>query len=272
LLSFLEQNTTWRPALKIVVAYKWAPNPQDATVGATGAVDWSRAKPGLSEYDPVACELARRLADGAGGEVIGLTAGTKGVDATLARKAALSRGFDRAVIVADDSLEGAGTTELAAVLAAAVRHIGDVDLVITGDSSVDVGARMVPTVLAGQLGWPAVGEVTAVSGESGLLRVERAIPGGTQVLEITGPAILAASTDAAVPRVPGMRDILAAGKKPVETLELAALDVPASGATVTVTATSCPDLRARKGEIIDTADPAAAAAELVTALRGVGVL
>ena len=258
--------------MKIVVAYKWAPNPQDATVGAAGAVDWSRAKPGISEYDPVAFELARQLADATGGEVIGLTAGSKRVDATLARKAALSRGLDRVAIVADDSLEGAGATELAAVLAAAVRHIGDVDLVITGDSSVDVGAKMVPTVLAGQLGWPAVAEVTAVSGEAGQLHVERAIPGGTQVLEISCPAVLAASTDAAVPRVPGMRDILAAGKKPVETLEVVALDVPASGATVTVTDTSRPDLKARKGQIIKTGDPAAAADELVTALRGAGVL
>lgn len=258
--------------MKIVVAYKWAPNPQDASVGAGGAVDWSRAKPGISEYDPVAAELARRLADATGGEVIGLTVGTKRVDASMARKAALSRGLDRAVIVADDSLEGAGTTELAALLAAAVRHIGDVDLVITGDSSVDVGTKMVPAVLAGQLGWPMVGEVTAVSGEAGLLRVERDLASGTQVLEISGPAVLAASTDAAVPRVPGMKDILAAGKKPVETLEVAALDVPAGGTTVAVTGTSRPDLKARAGQMIDTADPAAAAVELVTALRGAGVL
>jgi electron transfer flavoprotein beta subunit len=259
--------------MKIVVAYKWAPNPQDASVGVDGVVDWDRAKSGISEYDPVAIELARRLADATGGEVVGLTAGPTRVDASLARKAALSRGFDRAVIVADDSLEGAGTTELAAVLAAAVRHIGEVDLVITGDSSVDVGARMVPAVLAGQLGWPAVGEVTAVSGiPGGLLRVERDIAGGTQVLEISGPAVLAASTNAAVPRIPGMRDILAAGKKPVETLGVAALDVPAGGTTVTVTRTSRPDLKARRQQMIDTADPAAAAAELVDALRSAGVL
>ncbi|RYV49736.1 electron transfer flavoprotein subunit beta/FixA family protein [Pengzhenrongella frigida] len=258
--------------MKIVVAYKWASNPQDATVGAQGTVDWSRAKPGFSEYDPVAAELARRLADATGGEVIGLTVGTKRVDATLARKAALSRGFDRAVIVADDSLEGAGSTQLAAVLAAAVRHIGDVDLVITGDSSVDVGSKMVPTVLAGQLGWPAVAEVISITGQAGALRVERAVPTGTQVLEITGPVVLAASTDAAVARVPGMKDILAAGKKPVESLDLAALDIPAAAGTTTVTGTSRPDLLTRKGQMIDASDPAAAAAELVAALRGAGAL
>jgi len=257
--------------MKIVVAYKWAPNPQDATVGADGAVDWSRAKPGISEYDPVAVELARTLADTNGGEVIGLTVGTTGVAAPLARKAALSRRLDRAVIVADDALEGAGTTEVAAVLAAAVRHIGDVDLVITGDSSVDVGSRMMTPVLAGQLGWPAVAAVSAVTGTAASLRVERAVGGGSELLGISGPAVLAAATDAVVPRLPGMKDILVAAKKPVVTLTLADLAVPAAGGTVTVRATSRPDLKTRKGQMIDTTDPNAAAAELVSALRGDGL-
>jgi electron transfer flavoprotein beta subunit len=259
-------------AVRIVVAYKWASNPQEAVVSVDGHVDWSRARPGISEYDPVAIELARRLADATGGEVIGLTAGTKVVGTAIACKTALSRGLDRAVIVADDTLKGAGATELAGVLAAAVRHIGDVDLVVTGDSSMDVGAKMVPTILAGRLGWPAVADVTAVATHSGALQVERTIPSGTQILEISGPAVVAASADAAVVRVPGMRDILAAGKKPVEYLTVAALDVPTTGPAVTVKSTSRPDLKARKGRMIDAADPVAAATELVSALRSAGAL
>jgi len=215
--------------MRIVVAYKWTCDPEEATVSADGTVDWSRAKPGLSTYDPVAIELARRLAEDAG-------------------------------------------AELTAVLAEAIRHIGDVDLVVTGDSSVDVAAKMVPTVLAGELGWPAVAEVTAVAGQAGELRVERAIPGGMQVLEISGPAVLAASADAAVPRVPGMKELLAAAKKPVEHLDLADLNVPTRSAVTTVTGRSRPDRKARKGQLLETGDPAAAAAELVTALRGAGVL
>jgi len=258
--------------MRIVVAYKWTCDPEEATVRADGTVDWSRAKPGISAYDPVAMELARRLADASGAELIGLTAGGKGVGTPIAAKAALSRGLDRVVIVEDESLREAGRSELAAVLAAAVRQIGDVDLVITGDSSVDVAAKMVPTVLAGRLGWPAVAEVTAVTGQVGSLRVERAIPGGVQVLEISGPAVLAASADAAVPHVPGMKELLAAAKKPADPLALTALDVPAPNAAMTVTGQARPERRARKGQLIDTADPVAAAAELVTALRAAGAL
>ena len=258
--------------MRIVVAYKWTCDPEEATVRADGTVDWSRAKPGISTYDPVAIELARRLAEEAGVELIGVTAGPKGVGAPIASKAALGRGLDRVVIIEDDSLREAGRSELAAVLAEAIRRIGDVDLVITGDSSVDVAAKMVPTVLAGELGWPAVVEVTAVTGQAGALRVERSIPGGVQVLEISGPAVLAASADAAVPRVPGMKELLAAGKKPVEQLELAALEVPPQNAVMTVRGMSRPERKARKGQLIDTADPAAAAIELVTALREAGAL
>jgi electron transfer flavoprotein beta subunit len=261
--------------MRIVVTYKWTCDPEEATVRADGTVDWSRAKPGISTYDPVAMELARRLADAAGAELIGLTAGGKGVGTPIAAKAALSRGLDRVVVIEDESLREAGRSELAAVLAAAIRRIGDVDLVITGDSSVDVAAKMVPTVLAGELGWPAVAEVTAVTGtgvQAGALRVERAIPGGVQVLEISGPAVLAAAADAAVPHVPGMKELLAAGKKPVDRLELTALDVPARSAVMTVTGRARPVRKARKGQLIDTADPAAAAAELVIALRAAGVL
>ncbi|MGO9079752.1 MAG: hypothetical protein ACLQDY_12010 [Streptosporangiaceae bacterium] len=258
--------------MRIVVAYKWACDPEEAAVGADGSVDWSRAKPGISVYDPTAIELARGLAQEAGAELVGLSAGGKGTGAAIACKAALARGLDRTVVVEDDSLDGAGTAQLAAVLAGAVRHIGDVDLVITGDSSVDVAAKMVPTVLAGLLGWAAAAEVTAVSGQPGALRVERAVPGGVEAVEISGPAVLAASADAAPPRVPGMKDLLAAGKKPVEHLDLAALDVPAVRASMTVKGTARPQSKERKGQLIDTADPAAAAAELVSALRAAGAL
>ena len=252
--------------MKIVVAYKWAPNPQDASVGSDGSVDFSRAKPALSEYDPVAIELGRRLADASGAELVGVSVGGKDVASALAKKAVLSRGLDRAVVTADDALVGADSARTAAALAEVVRGLDDVAVVLTGDSSVDVGAQLVPTLLAAQLGWPALTNVTAVSGTAGDLTVERAHEGGSQVLHATGPVVLAAATDAVVPRVPGMKDILAAGKRPTDEV---ALDAAAAGAVaaVEVVRTAPPELRARRGVVIDGSDAAAAAAQLVAALR-----
>lgn len=252
--------------MKIVVAYKWASNPQDVTVGADGSVDWSRAKGSVSEYDPVAFELARTLADAAGAEVIGLSVGDASIDTPLARKAALSRGLDRLVLVADDALAGASGTRLAAVLAAAVRSIGDVDLVLAGESSVDVGDKQVALTTAGALGWIGLSGVTAVSGTPGALVVERDSVDGVETLDVTGPVVLAATADAVVPRVPGMKEILAAAKKPVEVLALGDLDV-ANVADVDILSAAKPDVSTRAAVMFDASDVAAAAAQLTAALR-----
>jgi electron transfer flavoprotein beta subunit len=258
--------------MKIVVAYKWAPNPQDAEVAPDGTVDLSRTKAAVSEYDPVAFELARRLADATGGEVIGLTVGAAAIDTPLARKAALSRGLDRLVLVADDTLAGADGTRVAAVLAAAVRAIGDVDVVLAGDSSIDVAQGQVPLTLAGALGWLGLAAVSSVEAGADGLVIERDLPGGTTVLGVPTPVVLAATADAVVPRVAGMKDILAAAKKPVEVLDLASLDVPAPAATLVTLTTAKPAGGERHAQIIDGADPAAAAAQLVGALRQAGAL
>ncbi|MCT3008191.1 electron transfer flavoprotein beta subunit/FixA family protein, partial [Propionibacterium freudenreichii] len=87
--------------MTIVVAYKYAPNPQDAEVRGDGTVDWSRAKSAVSEYDPVAVQLGRELAGDA--EVVGISVGGADVASSMAKKNAMSRGLDRGLVVADDA-------------------------------------------------------------------------------------------------------------------------------------------------------------------------
>jgi len=253
--------------MKIVVAYKWAANPQDAEVRPDGSVGWGRAKSTVSEYDPVAFEVARRLTEASGGEVIGLSVGAVAIDTPLARKAALSRGLDRLVLVADDALADVDGTRIAAALAAAVTAIGDVDLVLAGDSSVDVAEGQVAMTLAGQLGWLGLAGVSSVEADGDRLRVERDLPTGISTLAVEGPVVLALTSDAVVARVPGMKDILGAAKKPTDVLSLSELAVAAPVVELTTLSATPPATGDRKGVLFDGADPAAAAAQLVEALR-----
>ena len=85
-------------------------------------------------------------------------------------------------MVADDSLREPGTTRTGLLLAEVVKRIGGVDVVLAGDSSIDNGAQLVPAVLAGALGWPALAQVTSVSGAPGSLSIERNHLGGSQRL------------------------------------------------------------------------------------------
>ena len=77
--------------MTVVVAYKYAANPQDASVAADGNVNWSRAKSTVSEYDPVAIQLGRDLADASGAELVGVSVGAKDAASSMAKKNALSK-------------------------------------------------------------------------------------------------------------------------------------------------------------------------------------
>lgn len=257
--------------MQVVVAYKWAGDPQEATVGADGAVDLSRAKAVVSDYDAVAIEIGRRAADAMGAELVGLSVGGPAVAAPMASKSALARGLDRVVLAVDDEFAVAGTTQVATVLAALVRRLDGVALVLTGDSSIDVGAKMVPTVIGGLLGWPTLTDVTGITPGDDALVVSRVLGAGVQELRLPLPAVVAVATDAAKPKAPGMKDVLAASKKPVEVVPVADLDLPpaAEGDLKAAGPLSGP---ARRGIRIDGTDPQAAARELIAALRKDGLL
>ena len=247
--------------MTIAVAYKWAANPQDASVGADGTVDWSRAKPAVSEYDPVAAQVGRTLADQTGTELVGVSVGPRAVSGSMAKKAAMSRGFDRGVVVADDATADWNLTAVARALAELVRGVGDVDLLLTGDASIDENARMTSALVAGYLGWPCLQEVQAVEKTDSGWTVTQSVPGGTRSIAVDGPAVIAVTADAAKTRVPGMKDILAAGKKKVAVVKVEAPPVP-----VELVERTRPETRSRKNKIVADAD------ELVAVLRTDGVL
>ena len=250
--------------MTVVVAYKYAANRQDASVTADGSVNWSRAKSTVSEYDPVAIQLGRDLADANGAELVGVSVGAKDAASSMAKKNALSKGLDRAVVVADGDAPTWNATKVASALAELVKGVDGADILLTGDSSVDEGARMVSALAAGYLGWPCFQGVVSVVKTAEGYEITQNVPGGTRTVAVAGPVVVAAAPDAVTPKVPSMKEILAAGKKPFATAEVSAADVE-----VTVTGRAKPDSKARKNQILAGPD---AAAQLIAALRSEGVL
>jgi electron transfer flavoprotein beta subunit len=253
--------------MTIAVLYKWAGNPQNASVAADGTVDWSGAKPAVSEYDTVAIEVGRQVADATGGELVGVSVGGADVASPLARKAVLGRGPDRAVLVADDATAAWNPTDVGRVLAALLGRVEGADLVLAGDVSIDEGAGIVPALTAGYLGWSCLLDVVGVARSADGWTVEQAVPGGTRTVAVTGPLVASVTTDAVKPRVPGVKDVLAAGKKPVDVVPVAGVPAPCSAPAVA--GRERPEAAHRAGR---TFSGGAATAELVSALRADGVL
>lgn len=244
--------------MKILVVFKWSQDPQDARVSADGAVDWQGVRMSANDDDPAAMAVARDIAS-PDGEIVGLTIG----DGETAWAAA--RGASSTVVVSD-ARTNADSAVTGAVLAAGVRRAGDVDVVVIGDSAWDYG---VVASLAGQLGWPALANVLSVEKRDGALRATRKIGSGTQIVDVTGPAVLAVVANRAEQEIPGMKAVLAARKKPVDTIGLAdlAIDPPV---VVSSRGTKLPDVP--PAQIIDGSDPKAAAGRLMAALHAENVL
>jgi electron transfer flavoprotein beta subunit len=175
---------------------------------------------------------------------------------------AAARGASRTVAIQGVDIL-AQPTEVAAALAAAVQDIQDVSVVSIGDA---VWSPMVPSLLAARLGWPCILAVDAVRPEGDGLVVMRRFGAGTQDVRVAGPVVLGVAARREEAEKPGMRAILQARKKPVENVEANIQNA----STFAVAGVHEPAEQASK--LFDGADPAAAAAQLVSALQSEGVL
>lgn len=209
--------------MTVVVLCKWSRDPDDVEIGTDGAVSFDRAAWELFEYDRVAIELGVTLA--AGAPVVALSAGATEIDTTLARKAILSRGVQELFLVSDDRLAAADAGMTGAALAAAVKQIGDVNVVVAGAGSADLYAQQVGIQVGSRLDWYTVNEVTGVSLDGDAAKITRRVGSVTETLNAPLPVAVSLTADAATPRNPGMRDILSAGKKPTTVWSLDDLGV-----------------------------------------------
>ena len=196
--------------MKIAVALKIVPDDQDILVSAGGSLDFSKAKPIISIYDLNAIEAAVQ----SGAEVVAITVGSASIDDSKTKKSVLARGISELYMVADDALADADSYVTAAALANLLTKVGDVDAVFCGDGSADNYAQQVDVQLAAKLEWPVVSAAVKVEFSDGAATVDRVLEDVVETVEVTLPAVISVTPDIADPRIPGMKDILAAGKKP----------------------------------------------------------
>lgn len=200
--------------MNIIVCCKIVPEEQDIIIREDGSIDLSRAAAKISQYDLNALEAAVQLA-GADGQVTVLSAGpAKYLEGGKIRKDILSRGAHKLEIIVDDRLEGALPSATAAVLAQACREIG-FDLIICGEGSGDLYAQQTGLLLGELLDLPVINAVASVAVENGQLVLERDLEREREILEMPLPALICVTSDINTPRIPTMKAILSAAKKPV---------------------------------------------------------
>ena len=240
--------------MNIVVCCKVVPDDQDIQVAADGTLDYSKAKPIVSAYDLNAIEAAAQLAAAnEGSNVVAVTVGGADIDDSKLKKNVLARGVDELYMTADDACKGLDAHAAAAALADLVAKAGEYDLILCGDGSADDYAQQVDVQLAARLGLPSVNGATKIEAGSGSVTVERTLEDVVEVVEAPLPCVVSVAPDIALPRIPGMKDILAAGKKP---MNVAGAD-GAYESALEVLSCKAPEQAERKLEVMDASEDGA---------------
>lgn len=182
----------------------------------------------INESDEYAIEEALTLTEKFGGEVVVISLGPDRVKEALRKGLAL--GAARAIHLVDDAFQGGDARATANALAAVVRR-EEVDLVITGSQSDDVGYGSTASMLAGHLGWPHAWLVMGLEVEDGekTAKVTREMESGmNEIFRLSLPAVIEVQAGINHPRYAPLKGIMKAKRKPIDTPSPADLGVDPS--------------------------------------------
>ncbi|WP_119678905.1 electron transfer flavoprotein subunit beta/FixA family protein [Indioceanicola profundi] len=184
-------------------------------------VELANVKMSMNPFDEIAVEEAVRLKEGGKAtEIVVVSIGPTAAQETI--RTALAMGADRGILVQTD----AEVQPLAVAKALkAVVEKEQPQLVILGKQAIDDDANQTGQMLAALLGWAQGTFASKVVPAEGAVAVTREIDGGLETVELKLPAIVTTDLRLNEPRYASLPNIMKAKKKPIETVEPAALGV-----------------------------------------------
>jgi electron transfer flavoprotein beta subunit len=154
------------------------------------------------------------------GEIVAVCMGPESAQRVLTK--ALALGADRAVLVTDATLAGSDIAGTAYVLAAAVGK-QDADLVLLGQQAADADCYVMAAAVADHLRRPLVTQVAELRLDGGTVKAKRQAEHGYDLIEAPLPAVISVSDAINTPRLPSIKAIMGAKRKPLETVSAADL-------------------------------------------------
>ncbi len=208
--------------MRIVVCVKQVPDTTTRVQLAAGgaSIDESNITFIVNPYDEFAVEEGLRLKESKGGEVVVVCVGPERASAAI--RTCLAMGADRAIHIKDPAAQNSDPLGTAKILAAAIRPLQP-DVVLAGKYGVGEDSSQVPAMLAELLDLPQVTGATRIDWLEDRIRARREVEGGEEVVEATLPAVVSAQKGLNEPRYASLKGIMAAKKKEIQELDLAAI-------------------------------------------------
>jgi electron transfer flavoprotein beta subunit len=181
----------------------------------------------LNPFDSHGLEEAIRIREGGQevDEIVAVCMGPQSAQRPLAK--ALALGADRAVLLTDDSLAGSDIAGTATALSAVLEQQG-AELVILGQQAADADCYVMAAAVADHLKRPLITQVAHLEVSDGKLRAKRQTEHGYDVIEAPLPAVISVSDAINTARLPSIKAIMGAKKKPLDTVSAADAGIDAA--------------------------------------------
>ena len=174
--------------LRIAVLIKQVPKATVSQFDDRGRLSRAAGKSELNPYCGRALAHAVKLAADLQGTCTAITMGPDSAADVL--REAQACGAHRAIHLCDRELAGADSAVTSRALAAAIRSLGHVDLVLAGRSSVDAATAVVPIMVAEELDVPHVGPAIELAIRMGQLHVRVQHDDADESAIVAGPAVV----------------------------------------------------------------------------------
>ena len=256
--------------MEIVVCIKQVPDTTEVKIDPVTNTLIRQGVPSIvNPFDKNALEAALQLKAQYGGKVTVLSMGPP--QAKEALKECLAMGADEAILMSDRAFGGSDTLATSNTLAAGIKKIGKVDLIICGKQAIDGDTAQVGPEMAEHLDLTQVTYVSKIDSIDGtIIRVEREHEEGYEVIDAQMPVLLTVVKSINEPRTPTVKGLMKANRKEITTWTVNDIVVNPSaiglkGSPTQVRRIFTPEQRVQ-GELIQADTARAAAATLACRL------
>jgi len=165
----------------------------------------------ISDIDKNAMEEAIKIKEKHGGKITVITIGPS--DAKERIKELLAMGADEGVLVAPpDKFDYFVVSNL---LAIAIKNIGEYDIILCGEASIDMFSGQAGPRLAGLLGIPQITYAQNLAVDKDKVTADRNMGDTAVTTESSFPVLITVTKEINEPRLPSLMQILGAANKPI---------------------------------------------------------
>ena len=170
----------------------------------------------ISPYEELALTRALELKEANGGNLTVINVGLQETEPTLRK--ALAMGADDAIRINADPKDSLFVAKQIAEIAKQENY----DIILTGKESIDYNGGQVGEMIAELLDLPSITSVSNLEIDGNKAVLQREMDGGYEKIECEMPFVASGQKGIAPePRIPAMRGIMMARKKPLKVIEAA---------------------------------------------------